>query len=85
MNATDGMGITALHFAAASGAVDNVNRLRKALPEVSVTNAEGRTLLHAAIHGYTLNIVNLLLAANADATLSDKSRQTALQMAQKKG
>ena len=81
VNATNGYGQTALHWAAWNGYIEIVKLLIKYGANINFKDKWGRTALHyAACNGHT-EAVKILIKANAYVDAKDKNGNTALSWA----
>lgn len=76
-----GCGKTALHWASARGAVEDVEALLEAGHGLNGRDAEGRTALHWAVLKGRPEIAALLLERGADADAADAAQRTPLMTA----
>lgn len=83
VQAANGSGMTALHFAAMAGATEAVRYLvgESVAASVAAQDDNGETPLHAAARGGHVSIIKHLLRAGADPLQTDKVGYTALHTA----
>ncbi len=82
INAQDGLGQTALHWAADQGDLSTAKMLIKKRANIKTKDIWGWTALHwAAFMGHT-DIVKILIKTKADIYAKDEDGNTALQLAQ---
>ena len=77
----DAEGSTALHYAAGSGALENVSLLLEAGAEIDARDGQGMTaLMYAARYNQDASVVDLLLAHGANPSLKDARGRNALRL-----
>jgi len=81
----NGMGLRAIHSAAAGGSVEVVERLLQSGANPNVRQSGGFTPLHAAATAGRMDMVRALLAQGADPTAKTDDGKTAYDLAQANG
>ena len=81
LEATDGYGLTPLHYAARRGDTKMVSLLVEAGVDVDATTLDKETALHYAARGGDTKIVSLLVEAGVDVDAKTPDEETALYLA----
>jgi ankyrin repeat protein len=76
---------TTFDAAAKHGQLDLLEQMLVDGVEINAKDASGRTLLHWAVENDHVDAVRLLLKYGADRSITDRSRNTAYQLARKRG
>jgi ankyrin repeat protein len=76
---------TTFDAAAKHGQLDLLEQMLVDGVEINAKDASGRTLLHWAVENDHVDAVRLLLKYGADRSIMDRSRNTAYQLARKRG